>query len=105
MSTKQVHREILKLLIQVAWADGKVPQEEVDMILGRAKLFCDASDVELSMLRGWLAGQGPLPTPDIGFLRNHAEAAIKAAEELVVVDGKVKAAEHHAMAEIRRLLT
>ena len=104
MSTQRVHREILKLLIQVAWADGKVPAEEKNLILGLAREFYDASTTEQEVLTRWLRGEDPLPVPDVGFLRDHREAALTAVQTVILADGKVATVERSVLAEIRRLL-
>ena len=105
MSTQRVHSEILKLLIQVAWADGKVPPEEKNLVLGLAREFYDANTTEQHLLDRWLKGEIPLPVPDIGFLRNHRDAVITAVQAVILADNKVATVECTVLAEIRRLLT
>jgi acetoin utilization protein AcuB len=99
----RIDLEILKLLVQVAWADGEVVEEEIEHILGMARKS-QASERELAELERSLTREKRLPAPDFGLLRRDPEAAMRAVEELVAVDDFIVEDEDEVMQQIRELL-
>lgn len=95
--------ELLKLLLQVAWADDQVVDDEREHILSTARR-AGVADADLAMLESCLRGEEPLPPPDMGFLRDHRDKAVAAAETLVDVDAGLAAGEADVLAQIREML-
>lgn len=100
---KQLDLEILKLLLQVAWADHEVSADEIDHILEHAtEAEMDADTVEL--LASCLRGERQLPAPDLGMLRAHKERALIAAHKLIMSDETAGDDEKQTFHEIKALL-
>jgi hypothetical protein len=95
--------EIVKLLMQVAWADGEVAYQEMRHVLGWAR-DADLSEAQLSTIEACLRGDSKLPPPDLGLLRAHRDEALKAVEALIGSDEIVVEDEQDALAQIRELL-
>lgn len=75
--------EMVKLLLQVAWADLEVSDKETSALLQRAGEL-GLTDGHLRELGTYLSGDAPLPPPNLGLLRPRRK---------------------EVMGEIRRLLT
>lgn len=99
----KLHLEIVKLLMQVAFADHDVSTTEVDHILGLAK-EAELSDAAIDVLRSCLEGSTRLPAPDLGFLREHREVALTAAKKMITGDSRVHQEEREVFAQIKELL-
>jgi len=95
--------EIVKLMVQVAWADGEIADAEVEQILGLAE-HVDVGPTNLAMLATMLRGEEPLPPPDLGLLRQHRSTALAAAEAMVRADEVVAPDEEQLLAQLRSLL-
>lgn len=102
-SESRLQAEILRLLLQVAWADDQVADEEVEHILGLARR-AQASDEEVATLRACLRGEQTLPPPDLGFLRDHRDQALAAVQDLIAADDRVLPDEERVLAQIREML-
>ena len=100
---KDIDLEILKLLLQVAWADHEVSADEIEHILGLAA-EADMDTETVALLASCLRGETQLPAPDIGLLRAHKERALIAAHKLIVSDEAVGDDEKAAFVEIKALL-
>lgn len=100
---KKVVLETIKLLMQVAWADGEVGEAEWAQIMAAAEGL-ELNPRNLDLLRQCLTGERKLPAPDLGFLREHAAAAIEAAEKLVLMDEDISEAEGDVLHQLRQLL-
>jgi uncharacterized membrane protein YebE (DUF533 family) len=100
---ERLNLEILKLLIQVAWADHEVAEDERRMLEERARVS-GLGDEAVATLQRFLATEAKLPAPDFGFLRAHRDQAIAAAEKMVQSDDTVSASEQEVLVEIRELL-
>ncbi len=100
---EKLARELVILLLQVAWADGEIAEEERAHILDLAdRAGLGAAD--RVAFEACLAGEAKLPAPDMGFLRQHAQAAMRAAEALVMADQEVDEGESTTLDELRELL-
>ncbi|ACY17769.1 hypothetical protein [Haliangium ochraceum] len=100
---KRLHLELIKLLLQVAWADDRV--EDFERAHLRAMAQEGGLDAEQSAaLEACLDGHAPLPAPDLGFLRAHRDAALAAAQQLMVGDHEVARGELIVFDELRTLL-
>lgn len=95
--------ELLKLLLQVAWADDRVGEEERVHIWSMARA-AGLSPEDEAALQACLDGNMPLPAPDFGYLRAHREAALQAAQDLIVTDHHVARGELLVLEQIRDLL-
>ena len=102
-TVERLNIEIIKLLIQVAWADGEVAEDEVEHLRDRAR-EAGLGDKAVAMLDAFLGGERKLPAPDFGFLREHRDAALSAAEKMVRSDDEVRTSERELLAEIQILL-
>ena len=100
---KVLDLEILKLLLQVAWADHDVSADEIDHILALAQA-ADMSGETLELLASCLRGELQLPAPDLGMLRAHKERALLAAHKLIVSDDSIGEDEKETFREIKQLL-
>jgi uncharacterized tellurite resistance protein B-like protein len=99
----RVEMELIKLLMQVAWADHEVGEEEAKRVFDHARrlnLSQKAQDTMWECLRG----TRKLPAPDLGFLRQHAAIAYELAEGLVHADGEVTEDEVDTLAQVKSLL-
>jgi uncharacterized tellurite resistance protein B-like protein len=95
--------ELLKLLLQVAWADEDVQREEADALLAFGQKN-QLTPEQLDMLSACLAGKAPLPPPNLGFLKAHRLDALRAVKELLVSDRHVGDAEETVLEQISTLL-
>jgi hypothetical protein len=95
--------EIIKLLLQVAWADDRMTQDEKAHIWTVARA-AGISAQDAATLQACLEGAQPLPAPDFGFLRAHKEAALQAAQDLITSDHDVARGELLVLEQIRELL-
>lgn len=80
--------EILKLLLQVAWADHRVQPAERRALLRLAELLGFGAE-DRAQLATFLDGAKPLPPPNLGLLRAHREEAMAAARRLACADVQV----------------
>jgi uncharacterized tellurite resistance protein B-like protein len=104
MSAEKLRVEILKLLLQVAWADDDIAPEEVDHILSLAEQ-ANASEFDMELFRQCLRGDAALPAPDFALLRAHSDEVLSAAADLIASDDKVDADEAAVLRQIRELLS
>ena len=95
--------ELVKLLLQVAWADDDVAPEEVQALLAYGKKNQLSQD-EQDLLANCLAGRVPLPPPNLGLLKARRLDALRAVKELLVSDLHVAAEEEAILAQISTLL-
>ena len=95
--------ELLKLLLQVAWADDEVAPAEADALLayGRKSLL---SQDKLDLLGQCLAGRAPLPPPNLGFLKERRLDVMRAVKELLMSDLNVAEEEEAILGQISALL-
>jgi uncharacterized tellurite resistance protein B-like protein len=100
---RRVDVEIIKLLMQVAWADGSVAPEEATAILEHARAV-GLGERALTALDSCLSGKARLPAPDLGFLRQHRVEALAAADKIVRRDAEISDDEVEIIAQIQQLL-
>ena len=96
--------ELLKLLLQVAWADDDVAPEEADALLAFARKQ-GLSEDKLQVVGECLAGRAPLPPPNLGFLKPRRLEVMRAVKELLVSDLSVAEEEEAILAQISTLLS
>jgi len=95
--------EVLKLLLQVAWADHEIQDGEAQTIRDFARRY-HLSDDELATLERYLTGAERLPAPDLGVLRERRDDVLVAVKTLLLSDLQVVAEEREILAEIEQLL-
>ena len=95
--------EVIKLLLQVAWADDEVATREKDMIFGLARGWF-VPEPELKILMERLDQGIPLPQPNLKMLRSRVDDVMEAVRGLVLSDGKVAAEESEMIKQIQEML-
>lgn len=95
--------ELLKLLLQVAWADDDVAPQEAEALLGFARKH-RLAPADFALLSECLAGRAPLPPPNLGFLKTRRLDVLRAVKELLQSDLHVAAEEEALLADISALL-
>ena len=96
--------ELLKLLLQVAWADDDVATAEAEALLAYGRKN-SLSDDKLELLAACLAGRAPLPPPNLGFLKQRKLEVMRAVKELLVSDLHVAEEEEAILAQLSSLLS
>ncbi len=102
-SEAQFSFELLKLLLQVAWADDDVAPEEAESLLAYGRQH-QLSPEKLELLRDCLAGNAPLPPPNLGFLEPRRLDVMRAVKELLTSDLSVAEEEEAILGQISTLL-
>lgn len=95
--------ELVKLLLQVAWADHEVAPAEAEALLAfarRSKL----SEPELLDLQAMLTGRAPLTPPNLGLLKQRRTDVLRAVKELLLSDLQVADEEEDILGQIAALL-
>ena len=95
--------EVIKLLLQSAWADLEVAQAEAQLILRQAETL-DLLPEHIAKVRAYLSGAEPLPPPNMGLLRIHRQEVLELVHQLLLVDKEFSADEQEIFAEIESLL-
>ncbi|HUT77744.1 MAG TPA: hypothetical protein VM285_08670 [Polyangia bacterium] len=79
---------ILKLLVAMAWADGKVDEEELEVVEALLSAF-EAGAEEAEELRGWARTRRSLDEVDVTSLTvSDLELALQHAVLLTFIDGE-----------------
>ncbi|HEY4160184.1 MAG TPA: hypothetical protein VGM29_18855 [Polyangiaceae bacterium] len=95
--------ELVKLLLQVAWADDAVQAAEAEALLTYAKRSSLAPE-EIELLGRCLAGKAPLPPPNLGFLKEHRVDVLRAVKGLLLSDLHIAEEEEQILGQISQLL-
>ena len=95
--------ELVKLLVQVAWADHDVAPAEAEALVAFARRS-GLSDAELSGLQAMLTGRAPLVPPNLGLLKPRRTEVLRAVKELLLSDLKVAEEEEEVLGQIASLL-
>lgn len=96
--------ELLKLLLQMAWADHELQPKEKEALLNLADALLP-SDERLREVETWLEGGAPLPPPDLAQLRAHKEEVLLEAQRVILADGQLLPDELQSLRELDRLLS
>jgi uncharacterized tellurite resistance protein B-like protein len=96
--------ELLKLLLQVAWADDDVAPAEAEILVVFARKQ-QLSEDKLELLSECLAGRAPLPPPNLGFLKPRRLEVMRAVKELLLSDLSVADEEEAILEQISSLLS
>ena len=95
--------EVLRLLVQVAFANDEITKAESEAILGKARAR-GVPATEVQCLADALAGKAPPPAPDLGVLRLHREEVMTLAREFAALDEGGDADEGQLMSVLEELL-
>lgn len=95
--------ELVKLLVQVAWADHEVAPAEAQRLLAFAEQG-GISDADRSQLEAALRGDVPLPAPNLGLLRQRRTDTLRAVRQLLFSDQKLTQDEQAIFDQIAALL-
>lgn len=95
--------ETLRLLVQLAWADDEVSENETEYILSLAKRF-DATPEDLKEIQDALSG-GKLPMPNLGVLRGHHNAVMKVIDDIIAIDDRIVEDEEELRTMVAQILT
>ncbi len=98
------HIEVLKLMLQLAWSDGRIDLRERGTLLGAARSW-GVPEREVAALKKALEGNGPPPAPDLALLRDRPDEVLEAARALIVSDGELRAPEWEMLEELRVILS
>ncbi|MEO6601026.1 MAG: TerB family tellurite resistance protein [Polyangiaceae bacterium] len=95
--------ELVKLLLQIAWADEDVAPAEADALLSYARRS-NLDEGQLDLLRACLAGHAPLPPPNLGFLKDRRLDVMRAVKGLLTSDLHVAEEEKTILEQLSSLL-
>jgi uncharacterized tellurite resistance protein B-like protein len=95
--------EVIKLLLQVAWADRELTQAERMVITGLGRSW-NVPEGELHSLLDRLKAGGVMPEPDLEVLRTRPDEVLEAARALCVADGALAQGEKALLERIDSLL-
>jgi uncharacterized tellurite resistance protein B-like protein len=102
-SNKAFAVELVRLLLQVAWADHDVAHAETEALLAFARRT-GSSQNELEELAAMLAGRLPLVPPNLSLLKARRAEVLRAVKELILKDVNVAEEEEQLLTQIAALL-
>lgn len=102
-SRAEVASELVKLLVQVAWADHDVAPAEADALMAYARRSA-LPEAELVALRAMLTGRAPLVPPNLGLLKQHRTDVLRAMKELLLSDLAIADEEEQLLSQVSELL-
>jgi uncharacterized tellurite resistance protein B-like protein len=102
-SNKAFAVELVRLLLQVAWADHDVDPAETEALLAFARRN-GSSQSELEELAAMLAGRLPLVPPNLSLLKARRAEVLRAVKELILKDVNVAEEEEQLLTQIAALL-
>lgn len=100
---ESVALELLKLLLQVAWADDKLHELEVETLQQLADALLP-SDRHFEAVHAWIEGSLPLPSPDLQLLRAHQDEVLLEAKRVMFADKDFAQEEGAMLAQLQQLL-
>lgn len=103
-SSKVFALELVKLLIQVAWADHDVAAAEAEALLAFARRN-GLSETEMTSLSDMLSGRAPLAPPNLGLLKERRTEVLRAVKELLLSDLQIAEEEEELLGQIAALLS
>jgi hypothetical protein len=95
--------ELVKLLVQVAWADHDVAPAEAEALLGFARRG-GLAERDLTNLAAMLSGQVPLAPPNLGLLKQRRTEVLRAVKDLLLSDLHLAEEEEELLSQIAALL-
>lgn len=103
MSDTPFRLEILKLLLQVAWANHDISTEEAETIRQFAKQY-RLNEYEMTRLEAYLDGSEPLSMPNINVLKERKQEVLIATQMLILSDLAVLGSEKELLKKIDAML-
>lgn len=95
--------ELIKLLVQVAWADHDVAASEVETLVAFARRS-GLEEAQIAGLTAMLEGRAPLQPPNLGLLKQRRTEVLRAVKELLLSDAQVHDEEEEVLSQIAALL-
>ena len=95
--------ELVKLLLQVAWADHEVAPAEAAALLAFARRS-SLPEQERAILQASLTGRALLTPPNLGLLKQRRTDVLRAVKELLLSDLAVADEEEDILGQIAALL-
>jgi uncharacterized tellurite resistance protein B-like protein len=95
--------ELVRLLVQVAWADHEVAPAEAEALLAFARRSGLGAD-QIAGLSAMLTGRAPLVPPNLGLLKQCRTDVLRAVKELLLSDLEVADEEEDILSQIAALL-
>ena len=95
--------ELVKLLLQVAFADHEVAPAEAEALMAFARRS-SLPEPELQALQAMLTGRAPLSPPNLGLLKQRRTEVLRAVKELLLSDLEVAEEEEEILGQIAALL-
>jgi uncharacterized tellurite resistance protein B-like protein len=99
----EFHIELLKLLLQLALADGRIDRREAWTVLGLARSW-GIPEGEMAALKKAVDYEATPLAPDLAVLRGRSAEVFEALSALVASDGKLQAEEKAMFDELRLIL-
>jgi Tellurite resistance protein TerB len=96
--------ELIKLLLQVAWADHRAVRAEAELI----RELCHKlglSTEERAQVEQWLVRERGLPVPNLDVLRPNKAAVMAAARMMVLADDRIATEEAALLSELEAALS
>ena len=94
---------MVKLLVQVAWADHDVAATETEALVAFARRN-GLDDAEVGELRRMLTGAVPLLPPNLGLLKSRRTEVLRAVKDLLLSDLELAEEEEAIVGQIAALL-
>src|SRR4051812_16915871 len=91
--------ELVKLLLQVVWADHDVAPAEAEALLAFARRS-GLTDAEQADISAMLSGRAPLALPNLGLLKARRTEVLRAVKQLLLVDLAVADEEEELLGQI-----
>jgi hypothetical protein len=95
--------EVMKLLLQVAWADLKIEAHEAETLYRLADQY-RLDDDHRALLESYLSGDQSLPPPDFALLKKRKNDVLIALQAFMLADNALVREERELLAEIELLL-
>jgi uncharacterized tellurite resistance protein B-like protein len=95
--------ELVRLLVQVAWADHEVAPAEAEGLLAFARRS-GLAQTELDELSAMLSGRIPLVPPNLGLLKERRTEVLRAVKDLLLSDLHLAEEEEDVLSQIALLL-
>lgn len=103
-SDHRFHIELFKLLLTIAWSDGRIEPRERERMEGLARRW-EIPEADLPPLLAALAGGGSaLPPANITLLRERPAEVMEAARDLAAADGAHDGWEESILQQIAAVL-
>jgi uncharacterized tellurite resistance protein B-like protein len=96
--------ELVKLLVQVAWADHDVAPAEAQTLVAYARRS-GLPQRELDQLAAMLSGRAALVPPNLGLLKQRRTEVLRAVKELLLSDLELAEEEEEILSQLGALLS